>query len=94
MKNEARDAVMELRELVDTAVLLFGMDVNEEVGDFAYLKDMVMNRTPKQNAQDFYHIIGIIDKIDKQVDVLEAIDDNDIMEHAYNDLKQISPEEC
>ena len=91
MKNEAREAVMELRELVDRAVLLFGMDVNEESGDFAYLKDMVMSRTPKQNAQDFYHIIGIIDKIDKQVDVLEAIDDNDIMEHAYS---QITPEDC
>ena len=91
MKNEARDAVMELRELVDRAVLLFGMDVNEEAGNLAYLKKMMMKRTPKQTAEDFYHIIGIIDKIDKQVDVLEAIDDNDIMEHAYS---QITPEEC
>ena len=94
MKNEARDAVMELRELVDRAVLLFGMDVNEEAGNLAYLKKMVMKRTPKQTAEDFHHIIGIIDKIEKQVDVLEAIDDNDLMEHVFNDLKEISHHEC
>ena len=93
MKNEAREAVANLRELVDTAVLLFGMDVNEEAGNLAYLKKMVMNRTPKQNAEDFYHIIGIIDKIDKQIDILEAIDDNDIMEHAYSQTKDWEPGE-
>jgi hypothetical protein len=94
MKNEARDAVANLRELVDRAVLLFGMDVNERAGSLVYLKNMVLKRTPMQNAEDFHAIIGIIDKIEKQVDVLEAIDDNDLMEHVFNDLKEISHHEC
>ena len=79
---------------MDRAVLLFGMDVNERAGSMVYLKNMVMKRTPMQNAEDFHHIIGIIDKIEKQVDVLEAIDDNDLMEHVFNDLKEISHHEC
>ena len=85
---------MELRELVDMAVILFGTDVNEKAGNLSYLKKMVMKRTPMQNASDFHHIIKIVCKIDKQIDVLEAIDDNDIMEHAYNDVNDINHDEC
>ena len=36
-------------------------------------------------------ITEIVDEMDKQIDILEAIDDNDIMEHAYS---QITPEDC
>ena len=54
MKNEARDAVANLRQLLDE------MD-------------------------------AIRLEMDRQIDILEAIDDNDIMEHAYS---QITPEEC
>ncbi len=57
MKNEARDAVANLRQLLDE------MD-------------------------------AIRLEMDRQIDILEAIDDNDIMEHAYNDLKEITHDEC
>ena len=42
----------------------------------------------REHDRDFYQ-----DRhdMDKQIDILEAIDDNDIMEHAYS---QITPEEC
>tara|TARA_R100001510_G_C7580772_1_gene153834 strand:- start:348 stop:578 length:231 start_codon:yes stop_codon:yes gene_type:complete len=76
MKNEARDAVMELRETLDDMITYFGVQY------------------PVNERRDARAITSYIDRLAKQIDVLEAIDDNDIMEHAFNDLKQISQEEC
>ena len=56
MKNEARDAVANLRQLLDE------MD-------------------------------AIRLEMDRQIDILEAIDDNDIMEHAYSQTKDWEPGE-
>ena len=76
MKNEARDAVMELRETLDDMITYFGVQY------------------PVKDRRDKRVITSYIDRLAKQIEILEAIDDNDIMEHAYNDLKQIAPEEC
>ena len=43
---------------------------------------------------DMMEMSFFIVRLDKQIDILEAIDDNDIMEHAYNDLKEITHDEC
>lgn len=94
MKNEAREAVANLRESIDMLVLRLGLDLREEGEDEFDLKEMVMNSTPDSMIRELEAITKIVDEMDKQVDILEAIDDNDIMEHAYNDLKQIAPEEC
>jgi len=56
MKNEAREAVANLRQLLDE------MD-------------------------------AIRLEMDRQIDILEAIDDNDIMEHAYKQTKDWEPGE-
>ena len=56
MKNEAREAVVNLRQLLDE------MD-------------------------------AIRLEMDRQIDILEAIDDNDIMEHAYSQTKDWEPGE-
>ena len=76
MKNEARDAVMELRETLDDMITYFGVQY------------------PVGERRDTRVITSYIDRLGKQIETLEAIDDNDLMEHAFNDLKQISQEEC
>ena len=76
MKNEARDAVADLRETLDDMITYFGVQY------------------PVKDRRDARVITSYIDRLGKQIEILEAIDDNDIMEHAYNDLKQIAPEEC
>ena len=76
MKNEARDAVADLRETLDDMITYFGVQY------------------PVKDRRDARVITSYIDRLGKQIETLEAIDDNDIMEHAYNDLKQITPEEC
>ena len=76
MKNEARDAVMELRETLDDMITYFGVQY------------------PVRERRDARVITSYIDRLAPAIEILEAIDDNDIMEHAYNDLKQIAPEEC
>ena len=99
MKNEARDAVANLRESIDMLVLRLGLDLREESEDpifesVLHWQEFVMNSTPDSMMRELEAISKIVNKMDKQIDILEAIDDNDIMEHAYNDLKQIAPEEC
>ena len=76
MKNEARDAVADLRETLDDMITYFGVQY------------------PVKDRRDARVITSYIDRLGKQIEILEAIDDNDILEHAYNDLKQIAPEEC
>ena len=94
MKNEARDAVAKLRESIDMLVLRLGLDLREGTNDLEGLVEMVMSSTPETMILELKAITKIVDEMDKQVDVLEAIDDNDIMEHAHNDLKNITPEDC
>ena len=99
MKNEAREAVANLRRYIDQLVLRLGLDLREESeGDdrdaVLHWQDFVMNSTPDSMMRELEAISKIADKIDRQIDILEAIDDNDIMEHAYNDLNQITPEDC
>ena len=92
MKNEARDAVANLRESIDMLVLRLGLDL--EPMDEIDLKEMVLASTPEEMIRELEAIGKIVDEMDKQVLILEDIDDNDIMEHAHNDLKQITPEDC
>ena len=94
MKNEAREAVANLRESIDMLVLRLGTDLREEGEDDFDLKEVVMNSTPDTMIRELESIAKIVDEMDKQIETLEAIDDNDIMEHAHNDLKQITPEDC
>ena len=77
MKNEARDAVANLRETLDDMIRWR----NRISGTALYRSDMM--------EMSFFIV-----RLDKQIDILEAIDDNDIMEHAYNDLKEITHDEC
>ena len=76
MKNEARDAVANLRETLD--------DMIRWRNRIAGIEDLRRGR----------EIVSFIDSLAKQIETLEAIDDNDLMEHAYNDLKEISHDEC
>ncbi len=93
MKNEAREAVANLRESIDMLVLRLGMDLREEGEDEFDLKEMVMESTPYTMIRELEAIVKILDKMDKQIDILEAIDDNDIMEHAYSQTKDWEPGE-
>ena len=94
MKNEARDAVANLRESIDRLVMFCGLDLREGLETGTDWTEFVMNCTPHGMIRELEEITEIADEMDKQIDILEAIDDNDIMEHAFNDLKQISQEEC
>jgi hypothetical protein len=76
VKNEARDAVANLRETLD--------DMIRWRNRIAGIEDLRRGR----------EIVSFIDSLAKQIETLEAIDDNDLMEHAYNDLKEISHDEC
>ena len=91
MKNEAREAVANLRESIDRLVMFCGMDLREGLETGSDWQEFVMNSTPDSMIRELESISEIVDGMDKQIDVLEAIDDNDIMEHAYN---QITPEDC
>ena len=91
MKNEAREAVANLREYIDRLVMFCGMDLREGLETGSDWQEFVMNSTPDSMIRELESISEIVDGMDKQIDVLEAIDDNDIMEHAYS---QITPEEC
>ena len=75
MKNEAREAVVNLREI---------------------LSDMIRWRNRISGIEDIGaagEIVLFFDELDKQIDILEAIDDNDIMEHAYSQTKDWEPGE-
>ena len=75
MKNEAREAVVNLREILD---------------------DMIRWRNRNAGIEDIGvadEIVLFFDDLDKQIDILEAIDDNDIMEHAYFQTKNWEPGE-
>ena len=76
-------------------VLRLGTDLREEGEDeFGFvLKEMVMESTPYSMIRELESITKIVDKMDKQIDILEAIDDNDIMEHAYSQTKDWEPGE-
>ena len=91
MKNEAREAVANLRESIDRLVLFCGLDLREGLETGADWEEFVMNCTPVSMIRELESITKIVDEMDKQIDILEAIDDNDIMEHAYS---QITPEDC
>ena len=91
MKNEARDAVANLRESIDRLVMFCGLDLREGLETGTDWREFVMNCTPDSMIRELESITKIVDDMDKQIDILEAIDDNDIMEHAYS---QITPEEC
>ena len=94
MKNEAREAVANLRESIDRLVMFCGLDLREGLETGTDWREFVMNCTPDSMIRELESITEMVDDMDKQIDVLEAIDDNDIMEHAYNDLKEITPDEC
>ena len=68
-----------------------GLDIREGLETGTDWQEFVMNSTPDSMIRELESITEIVDEMDKQVDVLEAIDDNDIMEHAYS---QITPEDC
>ena len=91
MKNEARDAVANLRESIDMLVLRLGLDL--EPMDEIDLKEMVLASTPEEMIRELEAIGKIVDEMDKQVLILEDIDDNDIMEHAYSQTKDWEPGE-
>ena len=76
MKNEAREAVANLRETLEEMIEWR----NRISGTALYTGDMM---------QMSYFIV----RLDKQIDILEAIDDNDIMEHAYSQTKDWEPGE-
>ena len=76
MKNEAREAVANLRETLEEMIEWR----NRISGTALYQGDMM---------EMSYFIV----RLDKQVDVLEAIDDNDIMEYAYSQT-EVQPEDC
>ena len=91
MKNEAREAVANLRDSIDMLVLRLGMDL-EPMDEFDQ-REVVMNSTPYSMIRELESITKIVDEMDKQIDILEAIDDNDIMEHAYSQTKDWEPGE-
>ena len=91
MKNEAREAVANLRDSIDMLVLRLGMDL-EPMDEFDLTK-FVMASTPEEMIQELEGLAKIVDDMDKDVEVLEAIDDNDIMEHAYKQTKDWEPGE-
>ena len=75
MKNEAREAVANLRETLDNMIRYFGVQY------------------PVKERRDARAIVPYIDSLAKQIEILEAIDDNDIMEHAYSQTKDWEPGE-
>ena len=94
MKNEAREAVANLRESIDRLVMFCGLDLREGLETGTDWREFVMVSTPESMIRELESITEIVDEMDKQIDILEAIDDNDIMEHGWDDLKNITPEEC
>ena len=76
MKNEAREAVANLRETLDDMIQWR----NRISGTALYQPDMM-------------EMSLFIVRLDKAIDLLEAIDDNDIMEHAYSQTKDWEPGE-
>ena len=94
MKNEAREAVANLRERIDQLVLRLGLDLWEEGEDAIDWQEFVMNSTPDSMIRELEAITKTVDEMDKQIDILEAIDDNDIMEHAYKQAGEVQPENC
>ena len=70
-----------------------GLDIREGLETGTDWQEFVMNSTPDSMIRELESITEIVDEMDKQVDVLEAIDDNDIMEHAYFQTKNWEPGE-
>ena len=93
MKNEAREAVANLRESIDRLVMFCGLDLREGLEPGVDWEEFVMNCTPQAWIREMESITEVVDEMDKQIDVLEAIDDNDIMEHAYSQT-EVRPEDC
>ena len=92
MKNEAREAVANLRETLDRLVIFFGLDLEDDLDPVDW-QEFVMEIAPQKTAEDLAWISKAVAEMDKQVDILEAIDDNDIMEHAYSQTKDWEPGE-
>ena len=76
MKNEAREAVANLRETLDDMIRFR----NRISGTALYQPDMM--------EMSFFIV-----KLNEQIGILEAIDDNDIMEHAFFQTKNWEPGE-
>tara|TARA_R100001463_G_scaffold74511_1_gene128532 strand:+ start:1410 stop:1643 length:234 start_codon:yes stop_codon:yes gene_type:complete len=75
MKNEAREAVTNLREFIDRLVMFYGLDLQHETAtDWT---EFVMNRTPSEIIRELESITRIVDGMDKQIDILEAINDKE-----------------
>ena len=70
-----------------------GLDIREGLETGTDWQEFVMNSTPDSMIRELESITEIVDEMDKQIDVLEAIDDNDIMEHAYFQTKNWEPGE-
>ena len=70
-----------------------GLDIREGLETGTDWQEFVMNSTPDSMIRELESITEIVDEMDKQIDVLEAIDDNDIMEHAYSQTKDWEPGE-
>ncbi len=95
MKNEARDAVANLREYINRLVLFCGLDLPDgSLQPGVDWEEFVMNTSPRAWVREMEEITEIVDVMDTQIDILEAIDDNDIMEHAYSQAKEITHDEC
>ena len=93
MKNEAREAVANLRESIDRLVMFCGLDLREGLETGTDWREFVMASTPESMIRELESITELVDEMDKQIDILEAIDDNDIMEHAYSQTKDWEPGE-
>ena len=75
MKNEAREAVANLRESIDRLVMFCGLDLREGLEPGVDWEEFVMNCTPNGMIRELNSITEIVDEMDKQIDVLEAIED-------------------
>ena len=70
-----------------------GLDLREGLETETDWREFVMFSTPESMIRELESITELVDEMDKQVDILEAIDDNDIMEHAYSQTKDWEPGE-
>ena len=85
MKNEAREAIAGMRSKLDSIARSMDMDETDDGWEYdePAIRDRVWESTPSLLLHDLVSLATRIEDLESDLQTLEAIDDNDIMEHAY-----------
>ena len=85
MKNEAREAIAGMRSKLDSIARSMDMDEHDDGWEYdkELIRDRVWESTPSLLLHDLVSLATMIEDLESDLRTLEAIDDNDLMEHAY-----------